>query len=331
MQNRVVVACCATSAVVCLAACYKWYQTKKELHEEQELRKHEEVKRNDERRGRINAEKKLREVAQKVESTEDSQTIRYTPIGYLNSVFPTKNGCPRQGLLVESSRATLKLLPNCNPIASLDGLQSFSHCWLIFVFHENTNQSKANVKSKVSPPRLKGEKVGLYATRTPHRHNNIGLSVAAIDHIDKQTGVLHLRGIDLIDGTPILDIKPYIDGYDNIPSEALKSPEWIQEPITNLSRKKLVFEASAKEQLDQIINEGYDKHENVLQFFYNNEMDQICSFISDVIAYDVRSVHKQNTRQSNDTHFVQLDKLKVHFTISLQDDEPIHTITSITL
>jgi tRNA-Thr(GGU) m(6)t(6)A37 methyltransferase TsaA len=332
----------ATSSVAFagLYAFYKWLQTKKQLHEEQERRQHEEVKRNDERKGRITAEKRLRELVQKIDeqgNQEQTQNvIRYTPIGYLRSVFPTKNGCPRQGLLVQSSRATLKLEPHCNPTASLEGLESFSHCWLIFVFHENTNQAKslnltnsANVKSKVSPPRLKGEKVGLYATRTPHRHNNIGLSVACIDHIDKQTGILHLRGIDLIDGTPILDIKPYIDEYDNIPSDQITMPEWIQEPLTNLVKKKVVFSDTAEQDLIQILDLGYG--EQVLTFYTNDEMEQLQSFISEVISYDVRSVHKQKMFQSSDSHFVQLDRLRVSFTIATQDDEPVHTITRIEL
>jgi tRNA-Thr(GGU) m(6)t(6)A37 methyltransferase TsaA len=328
------------SAGIGIYAFVKWLQTQRKLNEEYERRKHEEMKRNDERKGRITAEKRLREIMQQDpnENKETAQVIRYTPIGYLQSVFPAKNGCPRQGMLVRSSRATLKLQPHCNPTASLDGLEKFSHCWLVFVFHENTNQTKPmnstnsiNVKSKVSPPRLKGEKVGLYATRTPHRYNNIGLSVACIDYMDKKTGTLYLKGIDLIDGTPILDIKPYIDQYDNIPSECITMPDWIQEPLKNLQRKKVVFTENAEDNLRSVLNKGFDDDRQILRFFHNNELDALRTFISEVIAYDVRSVHKQRTYHSQDVHFVLVDRLRVNFTISSSYDTHVHTITDITL
>ncbi|CAK8683399.1 unnamed protein product [Clavelina lepadiformis] len=92
---------------------------------------------------------------------------------------------------------------------SIEGLAEFSHLWIIFVFHLNGHKS---TKAKVKPPRLNGQKTGVFSTRTPHRPNAIGLTLAKIDSVEGDT--IRLSGLDIVDGTPILDIKPYISVYD---------------------------------------------------------------------------------------------------------------------
>ncbi|XP_062850813.1 tRNA (adenine(37)-N6)-methyltransferase [Trichomycterus rosablanca] len=138
--------------------------------------------------------------------------IRTVPIGFISSCFAQKNGTPRQPGVCGSSRASLTVQTSVfnNPGHALAGLQQYSHIWLIFLFHKNGHMS---YKAKVKPPRLNGQKVGVYSTRSPHRPNAIGLSLAKLESI---TGdVLHLSGMDLIAGTPVLDIKPYIPEYDS--------------------------------------------------------------------------------------------------------------------
>ncbi|XP_060782622.1 tRNA (adenine(37)-N6)-methyltransferase isoform X2 [Neoarius graeffei] len=138
--------------------------------------------------------------------------IRTVPIGFITSCFAQKNGTPRQPTVCSSSRARLKIQSSVfnNPEHALTGLHQYSHVWLIFLFHKNGHMS---YKAKVKPPRLNGEKVGVYSTRSPHRPNALGLTLAKLDSI---TGdVLHLSGVDLISGTPVLDIKPYIPEYDS--------------------------------------------------------------------------------------------------------------------
>nr|XP_022332662.1 tRNA (adenine(37)-N6)-methyltransferase-like [Crassostrea virginica]XP_022332663.1 tRNA (adenine(37)-N6)-methyltransferase-like [Crassostrea virginica] len=134
------------------------------------------------------------------------------PIGYINSLFTFKNGTPRQPSVCPFARGSLEVEKSIftNPDHSLEGLEEFSHVWLIFVFHKNNTQY---VKAKVKPPRLNGKRVGLFSTRSPYRPNAIGLSLAKLDSVEGNT--LHLSGIDLLDGTPILDIKPYIPQYDS--------------------------------------------------------------------------------------------------------------------
>lgn len=148
-------------------------------------------------------------------STLEQGIIQTVPIGYLNSCFSAKNGTPRQPTICGPSRAELRIQQSIfnNPEHALVGLEQYSHVWIIFVFHKNGHLS---VKAKVKPPRLNGQKVGVYSTRSPHRPNALGLTLAKLDKVDGDT--LYLSDIDMIDGTPILDIKPYIPDYDSIHS-----------------------------------------------------------------------------------------------------------------
>jgi tRNA-Thr(GGU) m(6)t(6)A37 methyltransferase TsaA len=130
-------------------------------------------------------------------------------IGVLESCFKEKFGTPRQPHLVAGSTAKLRVRARYNPEHSLAGLSEFSHVWLICWFHLNTNKS---FHPKIHPPRLRGGKIGVFASRSPHRPNPIGLSLAKLEKVEGDT--LYLSGIDLIDGTPILDVKPYLPFSD---------------------------------------------------------------------------------------------------------------------
>ncbi|KAK3601068.1 hypothetical protein CHS0354_029295 [Potamilus streckersoni] len=133
------------------------------------------------------------------------------PIGYIQSPFYFKNGTPRQPTVCPQAHGTLTIEKSIfnNPDHSLQGLEKFSYIWIIFDFHKNNNQC---TKAKVRPPRLNGQKVGVFSTRSPYRPNAIGLTLARIDKILGST--IYVSGIDLLDGTPVLDIKPYIPEYD---------------------------------------------------------------------------------------------------------------------
>ncbi|XP_054634490.1 tRNA (adenine(37)-N6)-methyltransferase isoform X2 [Dunckerocampus dactyliophorus] len=139
-------------------------------------------------------------------------TIQTVPIGYIRSCFSVKNGTPRQPTVCGPSRAELRLKQSVfnNPDHALLGLEQYSHVWVIFLFHKNGHLS---YKAKVKPPRLNGQKVGVYSTRSPHRPNALGLTLAKLDKIHGDT--LHLSDIDMIEGTPVLDVKPYIPEYDS--------------------------------------------------------------------------------------------------------------------
>ncbi|XP_038071409.1 tRNA (adenine(37)-N6)-methyltransferase-like isoform X2 [Patiria miniata] len=146
-------------------------------------------------------------------SATNDQDILGSPIGFIQSCFKSKNGTPRQPSVCAFSRAKLTVLKEVfpNPEHSIQGLGQFSHVWILFIFHKNGDRKFT--KAKVKPPRLDGAKVGVFASRSPHRPNPIGLTLAKLDRIQGST--LHLSGVDIIDGTPVLDIKPYVPSYDN--------------------------------------------------------------------------------------------------------------------
>jgi tRNA-Thr(GGU) m(6)t(6)A37 methyltransferase TsaA len=138
----------------------------------------------------------------------------YQAIGILHSCFKEKFGIPRQAGLVPDARGTLELYPPFNRRAYLEGLEGFSHLWLQYVFHA---ASMGQDKSTVRPPRLGGNRrLGVFGTRSNFRPNPIGLSLVRLEGIAYENGGvrLDLAGIDMLDQTPVLDIKPYIPYAD---------------------------------------------------------------------------------------------------------------------
>ncbi len=137
-------------------------------------------------------------------------------IGRIVSDYPDKFGIPRQPGLADEARAVLQLLPPFDEPLAVRGLESISHLWLTFVFHRSPQRWTPLVR----PPRLGGNaKLGVFATRSTHRPNRLGLSLVELDKIDTRDGVrLHLRGHDLVDGTPVLDIKPYLPWAESHPA-----------------------------------------------------------------------------------------------------------------
>jgi tRNA (adenine37-N6)-methyltransferase len=154
----------------------------------------------------------------------------YRPIGILRSPYLRRIDAPHQGTVVagtatgEVATATLELLDWLDEKVIQD-LGGFDRLWLIFAFHRSEGW-----KSSVKPPRG-GPKRGVLATRSPHRPNPIGLSAVELVRIEGRT--LHLRGVDLLDGTPVLDIKPYVPYADAFP-EARAG--WIDDLDAQLGR-----------------------------------------------------------------------------------------------
>uniref|UniRef100_A0A8C8DQF2 tRNA methyltransferase O n=1 Tax=Oryzias sinensis TaxID=183150 RepID=A0A8C8DQF2_9TELE len=132
-----------------------------------------------------------------LEQASISGIIQTTPIGFISSCFAMKNGTPRQPTVCGPSRAELRIQQNIfnNPQHALLGLQHFSYVWIIFLFHKN---GQLSCKAKVKPPRLNGQRVGVYSTRSPHRPNALGLTLARLDKIesDDRAGFQFLRSTD---------------------------------------------------------------------------------------------------------------------------------------
>jgi len=142
----------------------------------------------------------------------------FEPIGVIRSCFREKFGIPRQSGLVPAARATLELRPPYAQLAAVRGLEDFSHLWLLFVFH---GLPEGRWQPTVRPPRLGGNRrLGVFATRSPFRPNPLGLSAVRLEQIAVDSGriMLHLAGVDLLDGTPVLDVKPYVPYADCLPT-----------------------------------------------------------------------------------------------------------------
>jgi tRNA-Thr(GGU) m(6)t(6)A37 methyltransferase TsaA len=140
--------------------------------------------------------------------------FRYHAIGIIHSCFKEKFGTPRQAGLVPDACGILELFAPFNRREYLEGLEGFSHVWLQYVFHAAAMAAR---KSKVRPPRLGGNRrLGVFGTRSNFRPNPIGLSVVALEGIvfDGRGAYLQLKGIDILDKTPVLDIKPYLPYAD---------------------------------------------------------------------------------------------------------------------
>ena len=137
-------------------------------------------------------------------------------IGVIRSCFTEKFGIPRQPGMVRSATARLEFLPPFNREEMVRGLDQFSHIWIHFIFHETVAEGW---KPTVRPPWLGGRKrIGVFASRSPHRPNHLGLSAVRLEAVVHREGKiwLELSGIDLLDGTPVIDIKPYIPYSDCI-------------------------------------------------------------------------------------------------------------------
>ena len=139
-------------------------------------------------------------------------TYSVSPIGFVRSCFKEKFAIPRQPQLAPAARGVLELVAPFDQGDAVQGLEQVSHVWLLFLFHQALEDKP---RLKVRPPRLGGnQSMGVFATRATHRPNGIGQSVVKLEKVE--AGRLWLSGIDLLDGTPVLDVKPYVPYADVI-------------------------------------------------------------------------------------------------------------------
>lgn len=306
-------------------------------------------RRQEERTGRIRAEIKLRTALKEcikqtstldveVESlralssspssspTSGAMCMQLRSIGKIVSPYTKRMGTPRQPQLVPSSRGFIDL--DQIPQASVSGIADYSHIWVIFEFHANTDLN--NVKrTKIRPPRGGGIKVGQLATRSPHRPNPIGLSLVKVEKWDETNRRLYISGLDLVHGTPVYDIKPCvpwdIPGYPERPDRFLKVPEWVSQD-DELS--EVEFTDKALQRLQIMVTEGR------LEPLYTNEnngFEGARQTLTEVLAQDPRSSHKglkDNARgttsslknkKENATYKLVFGKCQVEFIVEQSD------------
>lgn len=237
-----------------------------------------------ERVGRIRAEVKLRTASKQTSKDGDMNLKR---IGKIVSPFTKRMGTPRQGALVPSSRAFVHVEV---PMETLDGIEQYSHAWIIFEFHANTDMAQSK-KTKIRPPRGGGIKVGQLSTRSPHRPNALGLSLVKIDRLDPKSHRLYVSAIDLVNGTPVYDIKPCVpwDVPGKFDGAPLQVPLWVDSDDTLFL---VDFSPSASHDLQDAIEK------NLLSPLYTTSNDGFKGAketIKQVLAQDPRASHKRGT------------------------------------
>ncbi len=214
------------------------------------------------------------------------------PIGVIHSCFKEKFGAPRQPGLAPAARGTLELFAPYNRAEAWVGVEGFSHLWIQFLFHHCLRDEP---RLTVRPPRLGGNrKLGVFATRATFRPNALGLSVVALERLecvaDKVT--LHLQGLDLIEGTPVLDVKPYIPYVDAIPeARAGFAP---QPPARRL---KVSFSDDAAAQLAQ----------------WQGRWPALEALIVEVIGLDPRPAYMQRGGAEGRSFALRLYDLDIHW------------------
>ncbi|TCP18856.1 tRNA-Thr(GGU) m(6)t(6)A37 methyltransferase TsaA [Nicoletella semolina] len=226
------------------------------------------------------------------------------PIGIIKSPYGEKFAVPRQPNLIQEGKGVLYLTPPyCNPDA-VRGLEEFSHLWLIFQFHHIPERPW---HATVRPPRLGGNtRIGVFATRATHRPNPIGLSKVALEKIEVINGkvILHLGSIDLVDGTPIFDIKPYLAYADNEPTAYSSFAQTPPSPSLEVEWQLKALQAVRKSK-------------NFAKFNIQNPQQ----FITDVIAQDPRPAYHQGKVTNERVYGI---KLAYHNILWKIDNETPH-------
>jgi tRNA-Thr(GGU) m(6)t(6)A37 methyltransferase TsaA len=223
-------------------------------------------------------------------------------MGFIESCFPEKFSVPRQGNLLELTRAKIKFPKNFD-MSSFEGIEDFDYIWIVYVFHLNTNFGK----SKISPPKFEGKKLGVFATRSPHRLNPIGLTLAKFERIEKNE--MYISSVDMISGTPVIDIKPY-HHLESIPLDHYKYPDWIKNADVNTKKASVIFSDTSLENLKHILSNKklnfYDKFEDII------------NLIKGVLEIDP---HSKYTQKKKDTmlYAFYVDKLNVIYEYNAAD------------
>ncbi|MBW3694335.1 tRNA (N6-threonylcarbamoyladenosine(37)-N6)-methyltransferase TrmO [Vibrio sp. T187] len=213
------------------------------------------------------------------------------PIGHIQSPFKEKFAVPRQPRLTPSATSRIQLLGNSNSPEAIRGIEQFSHLWLLFLFDQNI---EAGWKPTVRPPRLGGnERIGVFASRATFRPNAIGMSAVELKGVSQKGNQtwLELGSADLVDGTPIIDIKPYIPYSDSIPDAiggfANEEPKTLDVNFSELAIKKLNNHPTAH---------------------------QVIQVIKEVLAQDPRPAYKKG-KPDNKEYAVNLFDLNVKFVV----------------
>jgi len=230
-------------------------------------------------------------------------------IGTIVSPFTKRMGTPRQGSLAPHSRGYVQLISQVCPTTCLMGLEQYSHVWIIFEFHANTNTpGYQRQRTKVRPPRAGGIKVGQLATRSPHRPNAIGLSLVKVDGVDTERNLLKISSLDLVNGTPVFDIKPFVPS--DTPVDHILFPTWVTQDDTI---GNVTFTAEANMELNDLVCQGH------LAPLYTHEtcgFDDARMAICEVLSQDPRPMKKRGTTNAQDPYKIIFCSIQIEFVAS---------------
>jgi len=168
-----------------------------------------------------------------------TESLNLRPIGVVHSPFKERVDAPRQPTAARGVEGTIEIFPGRNFEQALEDIESFNFIWVLFWFHLNTTW-----KPKVSPPRC-GLRRGVFATRSPYRPNPIGLSVVELRKVDGL--ILSVQSLDILDGSPVLDLKPYVPYVDSLPDA---NNGWLDAPSDPQPEHAVNFAPLAQAQLD---------------------------------------------------------------------------------
>ena len=225
-------------------------------------------------------------MSQPTHKTSSPSRIKIQPIGIVHSCFTEKFGIPRQPGLVPDATGTIEIYDWVSS-DSLTGLEQFSHLWIFFQFHQAVERGW---KPRIRPPRLGGNrKIGVLGSRSPQRPNFMGQSAVTITKVDQARKLIQISGLDILNQTPVIDIKPYIPYTDSIPQA---SEGYAPKPIHAL---QVIFSTDCQ----QICTTDQQQHGRNLQ-----------QLIKEILQQDPRPAYHKDNR----TYGMQLWDLNIRFT-----------------
>ncbi|MDP7592735.1 MAG: tRNA (N6-threonylcarbamoyladenosine(37)-N6)-methyltransferase TrmO [Litorilituus sp.] len=237
---------------------------------------------------------------------KSQKALTINPIGYIESPYKEKFAIPRQPGLVTAAKGKVILTGKANNAELVKGLAQFSHIWLLFVFHGTQEKGWKNF---VRPPRLGGnKKIGVLATRSTFRPNPIGMSVVKLESIEliTQQVILHISGLDLLDQTPIIDIKPYVAYSDA------------------LSDTKAGF---ANSQPEAKINVSFTSQAQLALTKFCKQIPELALLIEQVLMQDPRPAYRQG-KADNKIYGMRLYHLNIQWQMQTLNNVLVSVITS---
>lgn len=221
--------------------------------------------------------------------------MEITPIGHIHTAFSEKFGIPRQSLMAEDM-SVITFEPEYRSKEFFRGLDGFSHIWILWIFSKNVNTKK---HSTVRPPVLGGNKrIGVFAARSPFRPNNIGLSLVKVHHIEENTAEgtkIYVTGTDMLDDTPVIDIKPYIPYIESVPGA---SGGFAEEKGRNTVRLDVDTSENAFQSMVRYFSES---------FYTDEEIKNEIEIVKELISLDPRPRYQNDPERVYGMKYRDLD------------------------